>query len=134
MLVEKKANVYYVATGFLFFQKLHHRRSVCLVSTSLSQEEKERSLQVLTLDFMSSEETGLESGSDSETPRNKIFLNKPLPWRSQAANNLMESLDRKIVRRRSARAKEMCRTRRIGEPSSRPMPENQPPAWAVNED
>ena len=102
-----------------------------MASSSLSQDEKERFLKVLMLDFMSSEETGSESGSDSEV-KEKIFLTKPIPWRSPAANNIMNSLDRKILRRRSDRAKEMCRQRRVGQPSSRPMPENQP-AWAVND-
>lgn len=116
-------------------QKLRHRRSVCLASTSLSQEEKEKTLKILTLDFISSEETGTESGSGSEnTTRDKVFFTRPLPWRSPAANNTMDSLDRKILRRRSERAKEMCRTRRIGQSSSRPTPNyDQPIAWAVNE-
>ena len=114
---------------FFGLQKLRHRRSVCLASTSLSQEEKERSMKILMLEFMSSEETGSDSGSGSDTT--KIFLTRPLQWRSQAANSVMESLDRKIVRRRSERAKEMCRTRRVGQPSSRPMPGSNTSPWAV---
>lgn len=117
---------------FCILQKLRHRRSVCLASTSLSQEEKERSMKILMLEFMSSEETGSDSGSGSEMT--KIFLTRPLPWRSQAANNVMESLDRKIVRRRSERAKEMCRARKVGQPSSRPMPGRHTPSWAVIEE
>lgn len=94
---------------------------------------KERSLKVLILDFMSSEETGSDSGSGSETT--KIFLTRPILWRSPDANNLMDSLDRKILRRRSERAKEMCRSRKIGQPSSRPMPPCQSAtAWAVNDE
>jgi hypothetical protein len=60
----------------------------------LSQEEKERSLKVLILDFMSSEETESDSGSGSESV--KIFLTKPIPWRSPEANNMMDSLDHKM--------------------------------------
>ena len=84
------------------------------------------------LEFMSSEDSGSESGSETETA-NKVFLTRPLPWRSPAANSLMDSLDRKILRRRSERAKEMCRTRRIGQPSSRPTPMSPPSAaaWAI---
>lgn len=100
----------------------------------MSQEEKEKTLKILRLDFISSEETGADSGSGTETT-DKVFFTRPLPWRSQAANNAMNSLDRKIIRRRSERAIEMCRTRRIGEPSCRPVPEyDQVAAWAVNED
>lgn len=102
----------------------------------MSQEEKERTLRILTLNFISSEETGADSGSGrsgDENMTDKIFLSRPLPWRSQEANNVMDSLDRKILRRRSQRAKEMCRTRRIGQPSCRPVPEcDQVTAWAMN--
>ena len=93
-------------------------------------------MKILALDFMSSEETGSESGSGSEMDtRRKVFLSKPLTWRSPEANSIMESLDRKITRRRSERAKEMCRIRRSGLPSSRTPPlEIGPHAqWAVND-
>lgn len=93
-------------------------------------------MQILTLDFMSSEETGSESGSGSEMMmRRKVFLSRPLTWRSPEANNIMESLDRKITRRRSERAKEMCRIRRSGIPSNRASPkEPNPPAWSIVEE
>ena len=97
------------------------------------KEEKEKNMKVLALDLMSSEETGSASASGSESSeKERIFLTRPLPWRSPAANNLMESLDRKIIRHRSERAKEMRLMRRIGDPSSRPMSENQGEAWAMN--
>lgn len=101
------------------------------MSTSQSPQEKAKCLKILVLDYISSEESGSESGSDEEVmERKKNFLTSPLPWRSPEASSLMESLDRKIVRRRSERAKEMCRIRRQGMSSSRPMPVDQP-AWAV---
>lgn len=83
---------------------------------------------------MSSEETGSESGSESEmATRRKVFLSRPLSWRSSEANSIMESLDRKTTRRRSDRAKEMCRMRRVGPPSARTIPdgvESSSP-WAI---
>lgn len=90
-------------------------------------------MKILHLEFISSEETGSESGSGSEMmTRRKVFLSRPLQWRSPQANNIMESLDRKVSRRRSVRAKEMCRTRRTGVPSSRTTPKDcEPPAWAI---
>ena len=93
-------------------------------------------MKILSLDFMSSEESGSESGSGAEmTTRAKIFVTKPVPWRSPEASSIMDSLDRKITRRWSDRAKEMCRTRRTGLPSVRPMPDDLPPEvlWAVND-
>lgn len=105
-----------------------------MVSTSLTAQEKERVMKILTLDFMSSEDTGSESDSGSEMTRRKVFLLKPIPWRSPEANGVMESLDRKIGRRRSERAREMCRVRRIGTPSSRTYPKDcDTSMWAVLE-
>ena len=91
-------------------------------------------MKILCLEFMSSEDTDSESGSGSEmAERRKIFTSRPLQWRSPQANTILQSLDRKILRRRSDRAKEMCRIRRIGEPSSRASPTNgDPPSWAIN--
>ena len=89
-------------------------------------------MKILTLEYMSSDESGSESGSGSEMMiRRKVFISRPLAWRTPEANSVMDSLDRKISRRRSERAKEMCRCRRTGMPSTRPSPEN--PSWAVIE-
>lgn len=105
-----------------------------MASTSLSEAEKEKILKILLLEFMSSEETGSESGSGAEMmTRRKIFLSRPLDWRSAEVKTYFESLDRKVDRLRSQRAKEMCRVRRVGPPSSRPCPPDLP-AWATMED
>ncbi len=95
-------------------------------------------MKILTLDFMSSEGTGSESGSGSgseTTTRRKVFISRPLTWRSTEANNMMGSLDRKVTRRRSDRAKEMCRVRRTGLPSARnsPMDRTDAIAWAITD-
>ena len=90
-------------------------------------------MKILNLDFMSSEETGSESGSGSEMmSRRKVFVSRRLTWRTAEANNMMESLDRKVSRRRSARAKEMCRVRRSGLPSTRTPPQDKSNIeWAI---
>ena len=94
--------------------------------------EKEKIFNILTLDYMSSEDTGSESGSGLEmATRHKVFLSRPLLWRSTEANNIMESLDRKTTRRRSDRAKEMCRTRRVGLPSDRAAPDEASSFWTI---
>ena len=83
---------------------------------------------------MSTEESGSESGSGDEmTIRRKIFLSRPLSWRSPEANTYFESLDRKVERRRTARAKEMCRIRRVGPPSARDPPTDDTPVWALKD-
>ena len=64
-----------------------------------TEAEKEKLLKILVLDFMSSEETGSESGSGEEVAtRRKIFLSRPLGWRSAEVITYFESLDRKVDR------------------------------------
>ena len=64
------------------------------MSTSLSPPEKAKCLNILVLDYMSSEESGSESGSGEEMmQRKKVFLTSPLPWRSPEASSMMDSLD-----------------------------------------
>lgn len=113
-------------------QKLHMCRSACAASTFLTPEEKSQWSKILTMEFMSSEESGSESGSGNEMgTRRKVFIQHPLSWRSNEANRMIESLDRKTLRRRSESAKEMCRCRRTGEASVHTTPPASAPAWAV---
>ncbi|KAL5467259.1 hypothetical protein EMCRGX_G031462 [Ephydatia muelleri] len=111
--------------------KAHSRMNA---STAITAEEKNEATKILTVDFMSSEETGQETaGSDNErVPPATIFKLRPLPWRSDRANSIIASMDRKAQRRSSDRAKEMCRKRYNGDPSTRQPPPSAP-AWAVKE-
>ena len=123
-LDESRTNITSTKTLLMVFSmyilKVRNQRKACSVSTSLTAQEKERIMKILVLDFMSSEETGSESGSGSEmTTGRKVFLSRSLPWKSPEASGVMESLDRKVERRHSERAREMCRVRRSGLPSSR---------------
>ncbi|KAL5515358.1 hypothetical protein EMCRGX_G000513 [Ephydatia muelleri] len=114
--------------------KAHSRMNACTTSTAITAEEKNEATKILTVDFMSSEETGQETaGSDNErVPPATIFKLRPLPWRSDRANSIIASMDRKAQRRSSDRAKEMCRKRYNGDPSTRQPPPSAP-AWAVKE-
>ena len=87
--------------------------NACTTSTAITAEEKKEATKILTVDFMSSEETGQETaGSDNErVPPATIFKLRPLPWRSDRANSIIASMDRKAQRRSSDRPKEMCRKR-----------------------
>ncbi|KAL5491282.1 hypothetical protein EMCRGX_G016540 [Ephydatia muelleri] len=100
--------------------KAHSRMNACTTSTAITAEEK-KATKILTVDFMSSEETGQETaGSDNErVPPATIFKLRPLPWRSDRANSIIASMDRKAQRRSSDTAKEMCRKRYNGNPSTR---------------
>lgn len=83
--------------------------SVCMSSTSLTDSDKETLMKVLLVEFMLSEETASESGSGEDMmTRRKIFLSKPLEWRSTEVMTYFASLDRKVDRPRSQREQEMC--------------------------
>lgn len=123
-----------VSNFFTVIQKLRNRHAACLASTSLTAQEKERLVKILNIDFMSSEDSGSESGSGLEmATRRRVFVLRSLSWRSPEANRMMDSLDRKVTRRRTDCAKEMCRVRRSGMPSDRTPPSDVTDAmtWAV---
>lgn len=95
---------------------------------------------VLTADFMSSEdseyedvEQGQSSGSemdDVQPTKKKKLIKHKLPWRSRELQSILDSLDRKMDRRRDARAKKMCLEVVMGADSNRPKPDGMP-EWAV---
>lgn len=65
------------------------------------------------------------SDSDDDgaaSPRKKVLIVKPLPWRSQEVSSLFRYLDRKNQRQRGARSLSMVIERRTGAPSTRPQP------------
>ena len=95
-------------------------------STSLSIEEKTKYSDLMRIEYMSSEESDEETGANV-----RMFVTRPLPWRSQEATAVIESLDRKSHRRRSSRALEMVVKRKTGMPSSRGKPEG--PEWAMHD-
>ena len=85
---------------------------------------------VLTADLMSSEDSEYEDieqeqSSESEmddvqpTKKKKLIKHKP-PWRSCEMQDVIDSLDRKMDRRRDARAKKMCLEVVMGADSNRP--------------
>lgn len=107
-------------------------------ATSISQEEKEKYGCVMTVDYMSSEHTASEDeeqdshherSSDDEPPLKK-FSSHPLPWRSGELNRVMETLERKVQRKRGAKGRNMLFERKKGANSNRPVPDDAP-AWAV---
>ena len=123
-------------------QKAHARLRVLNQSKTLDDATKERIRPVLKAEFMSSEESsnenpsveqeGSSSGSDTEQQLSrgkKKLIKHKLPWRSQEMQLIMESLDRKLERRRSDRAKGMCLEVVMGDNLSRARPENLP-EWA----
>lgn len=116
-------------------QKKNQRVKALNISTSLAAEEKERYTKYMTVDYMSSEQSMSESegenaengyeSPDVERPKKKVFSVSTLPWRSPELTQVMHSLDRKLMRRRSAKATNMLVERhRSGIISSRPAPDD----------
>ena len=75
---------------------------------------------------------GESSDSENETASNgkKRLRRCRLPWRSQELQRVIESLDRKLERRRTDRAKAMCLEIIVGPDSQREVP-NDAPEWAI---
>ena len=128
----------------IWLQKAHARLRALNLSTTLSGDDKEKIRQVLKSDFMSSDESdannttrsqpGVSSDSDDggehSEQRKKKLIRHRLPWRSRELQLTLESLNRKIARRRSDRAKAMCLEITPGNDSSRPIPDNSP-EWVI---
>ena len=112
-------------------------------STTIQATIKQKVEKVLIADYMSSEESIVQdtdedpqsSGeSESETPQSKKgrkrLIRHTLTWRSREFQDILESLDRKIARRRTARGKAMCLDVEVGGNSTRPKPDCLP-EWAA---
>lgn len=124
-------------------QKARARLRVLNQSTTLDDATKQKIRPVLKAEFMSSEESVIEeiptdqehsSGSDIEESRplrqRKTLAKHKLPWRSQEMQKVMDSLDRKLDRRRDDRAKGMCLQASVGGNSKREKPDHLP-EWAT---
>ena len=73
-----------------------------------------------------------DSDSDDEGERQtkKVIRVRPLSWRSDRFKNIIESLDRKYLRRASEKARSLMKDRLLGEPMVTEAPE-QLPQWMV---
>ena len=79
------------------------------------------------------EESSSSSESDSEgqpRPKTKVIRVRPLSWRSDRLVNLLNSLDRKHMRKISERARSMMKKRQVGDVLEQRAPDSVP-AWMV---
>ena len=81
-------------------------------STTLSQVVKDKFNSIMTVDYMSSEE------SEEENVHSLVV--HPLAWRSREVRETFSSLDRKSARKRTSRSSLMRLQRKTGEPRTRP--------------
>ena len=83
-----------------FLQKLKSRRAALRQST-YTEEKKRKLEEVLSIDFMSPEESVYESNSDEDGPgRMAKLVVKRSEWRSDELTGELNSLDRKANRTR----------------------------------
>ena len=112
-------------------------------STTIHDTIKQKVEKVLIAEYMSSEESTIQdtdedpqSSGDSECeipqPKKgrKRLIRHNLTWRSREFQDILESLDRKIARRRTARGKAMCLEVEMGGDSARQKPDGLPD-WAA---
>ena len=108
---------------------MHNRVSVFRkVSFSDKDRQKWEQSQVLTIHFMSSEE--------SDVDEEEVLVVKQLPWRSQKVNRFLNGLDEKHEQHKSpqARRQEKRRVRDRDVVSSRPRPSlTDQPDWVFAE-
>ena len=76
-----------------------------MASTTITPKQREQHV-----DYMSTEESAEESGEDEHMgERFMVLIVHTVPWRSARVVKIFQSLDRKIERKRTSRAVEMCR-------------------------
>ena len=102
------------------------------IQQSLTAGSQDQIRQVLTRDFMSSEESEYEeeANRNGQLNRKKVgFTVKELPWERSKLKKLKVKLDQAYFRSLSAQAQAMTLERSTGALSTRPAPAG--PAWAV---
>ncbi|XP_068698139.1 uncharacterized protein [Montipora foliosa] len=120
-------------------QRCHNKlkaRKDALKRSSYSEEKKRMLEEVLTVAYMSPEESDYEGEEEEEDNRllQKIIIRK-FQWRSDSLNKEFRSLDRKASRAKSDRARRMTIPREIGAfiPGSLHTYPKEAPVWALNE-
>ena len=88
-------------------------------------KKKDKWREVLHNKMMSSEESAVEGDLE-------VIQVKPLPWRSEEANDILRRLDDRILSDRSPQSRRQAKKRIRGEISSRNEPVEELPAWLFN--
>ncbi len=102
---------------------MQDRKKILETGSYANDEEKEAWKKIMTVDFMSSDESGTEEDQD-------ILLIKPLLWQSERVKH---TLDEAALKQKSPLARRQMKQRRKGMPSSRAKPSGDFPAWVFNE-
>ena len=110
----------------LVFQKLEGRKAALKAKTSWDAERKQKVLDALRLEYMSSE-------SDRDSGDESVYIVKTLSWRSDMYQAVVAELDSKATAMKTKRGrKQEVRRVRDGSISNRPMPEHpESHAWIL---
>ena len=108
----------------LSLQKYNDRKAMAGKGKYLNEEEKEKWMALLKLEVMSSDNSCCDDNDE-------YILVHPLPWLSAEVNEFKHKLDEEINKEKSPRARRQTKRRVIGSPSTRPMPTQGVPAWAL---
>ena len=95
----------------IFQQKLEERIATLSKVKFTVPKDREKWEKVLTLELMSSEDSGME---DEE-----ILVVRPLPWRSTRVDEMFDELDKKILSGKSPRSRLQMKRRKVGNSSKR---------------
>ena len=107
-------------------QKCQERKAVFGKGSFNADLDKEKWRSVLTLDLMSSDESGQEGEQE-------VIISHPLPWLSANVGQFMRKLDEVALKAKSPRAIRQMKGRLEGSPSQRPRPEEKDlPTWVFN--
>lgn len=88
-----------------------------LKCTSIPDTQQQLWQKVLTKDFISSEESGVD-GED----QHQVLVIRPLEWRSSKVDRFFNRLDRKMTKNKTKQSKQQTLPRVTGEKSLRPKP------------
>ena len=111
---------------FMFTRNFKKRKSVFEKGSFKDNQEKEKWRSVMCLEFMSSDESGIDEDKE-------VIISHPLPWLSPSVQQLKKKLDDASFKNKSPQAKRMIKERVVGTFSSRPKPTNDTvPSWVFN--
>ena len=125
MLTVLFCTVFNQCTSFLIITQKLQNRLAALERSTISAHQKSKLMAVLTLDFMSSE----ESNDDSDDELEDTYIVRELPWRSSKVDDVFIQLDEETKRSMSKQSKRQQKKQIYSEePSSRPIPSGKFPS------
>ena len=106
-------------------QKVEDRAGTLSKMDFADVRDKEMWEKILTLDMVSSEESGTDDGEE-------VLIVRPIPWRSARVHHMFRELDRQSLTDKSPQSRRQMKRRVLGENSTRPQCNRELPQWAYS--